>query len=103
MFVEVDSSEMVVDVKYAILYQHDELHYRTGTLKAHLSNIGYQFHYLKSHYYFKNIGMYSKLHSMNDFVSYYVFVSQKEKIQQAMEQRALNKILKRIVNDDFIW
>jgi hypothetical protein len=34
---------------------------------------------------------------------YYRFVSQKERIQQAMEQRALNKILNRLVNDDFTW
>lgn len=32
---------------------------------------------------------------------YYQFVYKKEKIQQAMEQRALDKILKRLVNDDF--
>ena len=34
---------------------------------------------------------------------YYKFVSQKEYIQQAMEKRALDKILKRIINDDFTW
>ena len=34
---------------------------------------------------------------------YYAYVSQKEQIQQAMEQRALDKILKRLVNDDFTW
>ena len=34
---------------------------------------------------------------------YYRFVPQKQQIQQAMEQRALDKILKRLVNDDFTW
>lgn len=34
---------------------------------------------------------------------YYQFVSKKEQIQQAMEKRALDKILKRLVNDDFTW
>jgi len=32
-----------------------------------------------------------------------IVVSQKEKIQQAMEKRALDKILKRLVNHDFTW
>jgi hypothetical protein len=30
-------------------------------------------------------------------------IPQKEKIQQAMEKRALDKILKQLVNDDFTW
>lgn len=35
---------------------------------------------------------------------YYKFVSNKKKIQQAMESRALNKLLQHIVGDDnFIW
>jgi hypothetical protein len=34
---------------------------------------------------------------------YYQFVSQKERIQKAMEQRALDTILKRLINDDFSW
>lgn len=35
--------------------------------------------------------------------NYFAFVPQKEKIQQDMEKRALDKILKRLVNEDFIW
>ena len=38
----------------------------------------------------------------NDYY-YYAFVPKKEKIQQAMEKRALDKILKRLINDDFTW
>ena len=34
---------------------------------------------------------------------YYAFVPQKENIQQAMEKRTLDKILKRLINDDFTW
>jgi len=34
---------------------------------------------------------------------YYRFISQKEKIQQAMEKRALQLILQKIVNEDFTW
>jgi hypothetical protein len=43
------------------------------------------------------------MQDMNKTISYYAFVSKKEKIQQAMEQRALNKILKRLINHDFVW
>jgi hypothetical protein len=34
---------------------------------------------------------------------YYAYISKKASIQQAMEQRALDKILKQLVNDDFTW
>lgn len=34
---------------------------------------------------------------------FFAFVPQKEKIQQVMEQRALDKILKRLINNDFSW
>jgi len=34
---------------------------------------------------------------------YYGFISKKEKIQQAMEKRALQLILQKIVNEDFTW
>ena len=44
-----------------------------------------------------------RIQGMAKTFRYYTFVSQKEKIQQAMEQRALDKILKRLVNDDFTW
>jgi hypothetical protein len=42
--------------------------------------------------------MYNKTRASN-----FAFVQQKEKIQQAMEQRALNKILKSLVNENFEW
>ena len=103
MFVKIKPADMVVGVKYASTSRHDSFTYFTGTFQEHISGIAQQFHYLKPHYYIENISMYSKLHSMNDPVSYYAFVPQKEKIQQAMEQRALDKILKRLINDDFTW
>jgi hypothetical protein len=43
------------------------------------------------------------MQDMNKTISYYAFVLKKEKIQQAMEQRAFDKILKRLINDDFRW
>ena len=100
MFAEVVKNDLVVGVKYAILVPLEFFMYFTGTFN------GRTFHNMKSHYYIENICMYNKIthiHGMDKDIRFYIFVSQKEKIQQAMEKRALNKILKRIINDDFTW
>lgn len=101
MFVEVDAKDLVVGTKYAILMSH-EAYYRTGVFKAH-RNYGRTFHYMIPH---ENIYTYSTLRNMKDInkhISYYAFVPKKEKIKQDMEQRTLDKILKRHINDDFTW
>ena len=39
-----------------------------------------------------------------DYFIYFAFVPQKDKIQQRMEKRALDEILKRIIGDElFVW
>lgn len=106
MFIEVEPNNMVIGVKYAILVSHDISKYHTGTFRAHRGTVGRTFHYMKEHCAIENIDTYSTLRNMQDMnktISFYAFVPKKEKIQQAMEQRALDKILKRVVNDDFTW
>lgn len=78
MFVEVESTDMVVGVKYAILVRHDVWTYRTGIFKCHLD--GEQtFHYMKEHsgIDIENIDTYSTLRNMQNMdkhISYYAFV-----------------------------
>ena len=101
MFVEIDAKDLVVGTKYAILVSH-EAYYHTGIFKAH-RHFGRTFHYMKPH---ENLHTYSILRNMQDMnkhISYYAFVPKKDKIQQAMEQRTLDKILKQLINDDFTW
>ena len=106
MFVEVDAKDLVVGVKYAILVSHELWKYHTGTFKAHRGNVGRTFHYMKEHSAITNIETYSTLRNMQNMdknFSYYAFVPKKEHVAQSMEKRALDKILKRLINDDFIW
>jgi len=105
MFVEVDAKELVVGVKYAILIQHDLWKYRTGTFRVRQA-YGQTFYYMKEHCAIENIDTYSTLRNMQNMdkhISYFVFVPKKERNQQAMEKRALDKILKQLINDDFTW
>ena len=85
--------------------QHDQWKYRTGIFRVH-QTYGQTFYYMKEHCAIENIDTYSTLlnvKNMDKSIGYYAFVPKKEQIAQAMEQRALNKILKRVVNDDFTW
>ena len=92
----------MVGVKYAILMQHDLWKYRTGTFRVR-QTYGQTFYYMKEHCAIENIDTYSKLRNMDKHISYYAFFPKKEQVAQAMEQRALDKILRRIINDDFTW
>ena len=107
MFVEVKNTDMMVGVKYACLHRPDLSIYFTGTFEYRNGDSSvHKFHYMKWHYFIENTYMYNEIRRIQDMYKdfrYYAFVSQKEKIQQAMEQRALDKILKRVVNDDFTW
>jgi hypothetical protein len=64
---------------------------------------------LKEHSGIENRNRYNKLLTIKDkekgpdYFIYFDFVPQKEKIQEAMEKRVLDKILKRVINDDFTW
>ena len=105
MFAEVDKNDLVVGVKYAILMDHDQWKYRTGTFRVQ-QTYGQTFYYMKEHCAIENVDTYNKLlnvKNMDKSIGYYAFVPKKEKITQTMEQRALDKILKRVVNNDFTW
>ena len=96
MFVEVDKKDLVVGVKYAILFQHDDLQYRTGTFRTQ-QVYGQTFYYMKQHCGVENVDTYRALlavQNMDKHTSYYAFVPKKKHVAQSMEQRALNKILK---------
>ena len=105
MFAEVDKNDLVVGVKYAILVRYDVWKYRTGTFRVHQGNEP-TFYYIEEHCGIKNTDTYSTLRNMQNMdkhISYYAFVPKKEQVAQGMEQRALDKILKRLINDDFTW
>ena len=106
MFVEVESEDLVVDTKYAIISTFNIDIYLTTTIE--FSEWGSPIYSnLKEHSGIEN-STYNKLLTIKgetgtDYFIYFAFVPQKEKIQEAMEKRALDKILKRLINDDFIW
>jgi len=108
MFVEVKTEDLVVDTKYAIISTFNIDIYLTTTIER--SEWGSPIYSnLKEHSGIENINTYNKLLTIKDkekgpdYFIYFAFVPQKEKIQEAMEKRALNKILKRLINDDFTW
>ena len=109
MFVEVEQEDLVVDTKYAIISTFNTAMdiYLTTTIE--FSEWGSPIYSnLKEHSGIENRNTYNKLLALKDkkgpdYFSYFAFVPQKEKIQEAMEKRALDKILKRIVGDYFIW
>jgi hypothetical protein len=103
MFFNVDAKDLVVGTKYVIAVYHDK--YYTARFGYHTSGPGQHFYDAKQYSRIKNIYMHNIIQNVynKNRDACIVFVPQKEKIQQAMEQRALDKILKRIVNDDFTW
>ena len=75
MFVEVNPTDMVVGVKYAILVRYDVWKYRTGIFKAHLDGEP-TFHSMKEYSGIENIDTYSALRNMQNMdkhISYYAF------------------------------
>jgi hypothetical protein len=106
MFVEIKSTEMIVGVKYAVLCSVNSITYSTGTFKYREGEHFNKFDYFKQHCYIKNTYFYNEsrpIQKIGKRYRYYAFVSKKEKIQQAMEQRSLNIILKKLVNEHFEW
>lgn len=109
MFVEVELNNLIDGEKYAIISRLDKCKYCTAKFKY--SGPGLSEHFYDAKYYsgVEHINMYNILRNIqnkntsSDYSIYFAFVPQKEKIQQAMEQRALDKILKQLINDDFTW
>ena len=109
MFVEVEQEDLVADTKYAIISTFNTAMdiYLTTTIE--FSEWGSPIYSnLKEHSGIENRYTYNKLLTIKkekgpDYFIYFAFVPQKDKIQEAIEKRALDKILKRLINDDFIW
>jgi len=101
----VEFENLIDGEKYAILSSFNIDEYWTTTIE-HSEWGSTIYSNLKQYSGLENRNIYNKLLTIKDkeiSPNFYAFVPQKEKIQEAMEQRALNKILKRLVNDDFTW
>ena len=102
MFEEVAYQDLVVGEKYKIKDFPYSRSYYTGIFKCkyHINHTEYQeFDTVFYHCYDKQ----SYLSAVFSRKFYFRFIPQKERIQQAMESRALDMILKRLINDDFTW
>ena len=105
MFIEVKHEELIVGEKYKIKTSPNSVSYFTGILQEIFIEND---RYIQS---FDKVILYPNGNRKGVYIGYnkhlclyyYAYVSQKEQIQQAMEKRALDKILKRLVNDDFTW
>ena len=97
-FEEIDARELQVGVKYMIKSMPKHYTYYTGIFKKQGSLQVFE------HVYYH--GPFGKhVNAENEFIHmfYYKRISQKEKIQQAMEKRALHIVLRRIVDESFVW
>jgi len=101
MFEEIAYQELVVGEKYKIKDLPYSRSYYTGIFKeSYRRNVDYQsfdnvfYHCYDKQNYF-NVSFTRKF--------YFRLIPQKERIQQSMESRALDMILKRLINDDFTW
>ena len=98
MFEEVAFQELVVGEKYQIKDLPESGCFHTGIFKE---DEGFQV--FERVMYHGGYGPYEVFNGEFKYKFYYRFVPQKEQIQRIMEQRALEKILKRLVNDEFSW
>lgn len=97
-FEEIDLHDLQIGVKYKIKDLPERYSYYTGIFKNHKDRLQ-----LFEHVIFHGPGNYEafELYFVHKF--YYKMVSQKEKIQQAMENRALHKILRGLIDPHFTW
>ena len=98
-FEEVAFQDLQVGVKYKIKDVPERYSHHTGIFKEQ-NGVFQVFEHVMYHGPF---GSYKEheIHFVHKF--YYGLVPQKEKIQQAMEKRALHLILQRVVNEHFTW
>jgi hypothetical protein len=101
MFEEVAYQNLVVGEKYKIKDLPYSRCYFTGIFKkSYRTNLEYQefdtvFYHCNDKQFYFNVIFSCKF--------YFRYIHQKERIQQAMESRALDMILKRLINEDFSW
>ena len=98
-FEEVDKQDLVVGVKYLLKNNPSSICYYSGIFKEHHDYYQVFEHVIYHTCYISSASLNNRFNQQR----YYQFVSQKERIQQAMEQRALDIVLKRLVNNDFMW
>lgn len=98
-FEEIDVDNLQVGVKYMIKSMPYHFTYHTGIFKAH-KNVFQEFEQVMYHGPF---GKYPDKEVQFVYKFYYKRIPQKEKIQQAMEKRALHILLRRIVDESFVW
>lgn len=98
-FEEVDFRKLKVGVKYKFKDLPERHSYYTGIFKKHNGRLQ-EFENVIYHNPFQSYKQY-ELEFVDKF--YYKMVSKKEKIQQAMENRALHKILRGLLDPHFTW
>jgi len=104
----VKRTELIDGEKYKITSSPNHFDYYTGILKENIVDNDNYIQVFDRFIYHSVTGK-TKGRYQNDVsvclqrLQCYVFLPQKEKVQQDMEQRALDKILKRLINDDFTW
>ena len=96
MFEEIAYQDLVVGEKYKIKDLPYSRSYYTGIFKKHYRT-NQTFETVIYHSYNKQ----NYLNAVFSRKFYFRFIPQKERIQRAMESRALSMILKRLINDDF--
>jgi hypothetical protein len=102
MFIEINFFELVYGEEYFISASELDIIYYKGIFEGHCYNCSrfnsIQVVYPSKYFYGERAFHYHPKRY------YYRFISTKDKIQQAMESRALKKILKKIIGDDhFEW
>ena len=98
-FEEVDFRELKVGVKYKFKDLPERYSYYTGIFKKHNGRLQ-EFEHVIYHNPFQTYKQ-SELYYVDKF--YYKMVPQKEKIQHAMENRALHTILRGLLDPHFTW
>jgi hypothetical protein len=101
MFEEISGQDLVVGKKYKIKKVPFADVYYTGIFVRRVNTIQV----------FDKVTFHSKhktkiitfLNNVYMCKYYYAYISKKEQIQQDMEKRALDKILKRLINEEFSW
>jgi len=97
-FEEIDSRELQVGVKYMIKSMPHHYTYYTGIFKQQG-----RLQVFEHVFYHGPFGNHANVENEFMHMFYYKRISQKEKIQQEMEKRALHILLRRIVDESFVW
>jgi hypothetical protein len=105
MFSRVEFYDLKVGEKYKIYRNPYEIrNYYTGIVREHKNSCVIIDRFRFNSYRKKTKGfVFRNNMKLSGDYDYYAYVSKKDMIQQSMEQRALDKILKRLINDDFSW